>query len=464
MERRIRGELVEQEEQIVNKVDDKINKITIQMQKERDEDNITVTKNISNLSDQVKENRDQTNARLNIQDELIKEQNQKIDKHQHRIHTVEDRLEEYKHEANQAIHKLPLSHITVSCAGENYGRNIPKFHGKISNPQEYLEKLKICYDHSKKARYVGGEAENTECLIEVISSSMERSASQWWQLNKQKVNSWEQFVQIFHEKYWNKEIQSHLRQKIDLEKYRPGGYLSRTDYFLERILILKAMTPPISEEDIINILASHYDEVIQTARRVQNLNTITSFEMLLQREDMLDIQKNLQVRNRNKPEVRKNNQNNTPEHQNHPFNGRENFRAYQPKNQQQFREVTRPYEDRRQTFRNGEQPREIEHTPRTLQREPYFDKNQHNSYRFNNNKQRPNNNWNKESHDRSQHHYYNNNRRHYPSTEQEEVCNAIIRDQESEENKPIEKSETRVYTNSQYKSNSPQRSGNSLNY
>ena len=279
---------------------------------------------------------------------------------------------------------------------------------------------------------------------------MERSASQWWQLNKQKVNSWEQFVQIFHEKYWNKEIQSHLRQKIDLEKYRPGGYLSRTDYFLERILILKAMTPPISEEDIINILASHYDEVIQTARRVQNLNTITSFEMLLQREDMLDIQKNLQVRNRNKPEVRKNNQNNTPEHQNHPFNGRENFRAYQPKNQQQFREVTRPYEDRRQTFRNGEQPREIEHTQRTLQREPYFDKNQHNSYRFNNNKQRPNNNWNKESHDRSQHHYYNNNRRHYPSTEQEEVCNAIIRDQESEENKPIEKSEAKVYTNSHF--------------
>ncbi|TLY46613.1 MAG: hypothetical protein E6K54_08325, partial [Gammaproteobacteria bacterium] len=42
MERRMRGELVEQEEQIANRVDDKINKITIQMQKERDEDNTTV--------------------------------------------------------------------------------------------------------------------------------------------------------------------------------------------------------------------------------------------------------------------------------------------------------------------------------------------------------------------------------------------------------------------------------------
>jgi len=465
MEKRIQGQWNEKEDQIINKIEDKISKLNIQRQSERERDHTTFTTNLSDISNQVKSNQDQVNNKFKNQDAQINEQNQRLDKHQHRIHTMEDKLEEYKFDASQVHGKIPVNHITVSCAGEMYGHNVPKFNGKISNPQEYLEKMKRCYENNQKARYGGGEMENPECLHEVIGNSMERSASQWWQLNKPNVHSWQQFEQIFLDKYWNKEIQRHLRQKIELERYRPGGYLNRTDYFLERILILKAMTPPLNEEDIVNILASHYDEVIQTARRVQNSNTITAFEMLLQREDMLDVQKNLQLRNRIKPDIRKNPQNNSSaENQNHPFNGRENFRAYYPRNPPPAREGARPNEDRKTMFRNIEQNRDNEHFPRNHPREPYYERNQYHSNQYQNNKPMQNNNWNKDNQDRrSQNNYYKNKGRQYPSQEQMEVCNNIVMGPEVE-NKTVENAETRVYTNSHYKSRSPQRSNPSLNY
>src|SRR5436190_13932404 len=436
-----------------NKVQNQCHDLNIQIKQDREQDHITVTKNLSDISTQIKSVQDQTSYRLNDQDRKIKEQNQYMEKIEQRVHTVEDKFEENQFTQNQHQNHAPTNHIIVSCAGDNYSQNVPKFNGKLTNPQGYLEKIKRSYENYKKYRYGGQEDKNKECLHEVISDSMEKSASQWWQLNKEKVTNWLSFEQIFLEKYWNKEIQNHLKQKIELERFRPGGYLNRTDYFLERILILKAMTPPLSETDIIDILAKHYEEVIQTARRVQNLNTITSFETFLQREDMQEIQKSLQSRNKVKPETRRNHQNVPPDFQDNPFNGRENFRAYQPRSSQQYRDNNRPNEERRFAYRNHENNQyNSEHPPRTSPIDQQHNRQIYSNKKFNNYQTSQNNNWNRDNEGRNQNHYYR--KRQYPSPEQLETCNALVRSHE-EGSRLVENTETRVFTNSSQYNPSP---------
>lgn len=45
--------------------------------------------------------------------------------------------------------------------------------------------------------------------------------------------------------------------------YRRGGNMSRVHYFLKRAKILKNLTPPLSEEEIIKRLARHLDEIFK---------------------------------------------------------------------------------------------------------------------------------------------------------------------------------------------------------
>lgn len=59
--------------------------------------------------------------------------------------------------------------------------------------------------------------------------------------------------------------------------YRPQGKFSRSEYFTERIITLKAMQPPLMDDEIATCLLDHFEELIQDTRRVQRIKNIIDF-------------------------------------------------------------------------------------------------------------------------------------------------------------------------------------------
>ena len=363
LEERMSQQLANKEEQIMTTVKKQIEILDTKFQEDREDDRSSFNKQIELLKEKTSQEQELNIHQYNTTNEQLKEQERKFEKYQHRIHVVEDQVEELRHTTTKVQQSSQPSHITVTCTGSYFNKDIVKFNGKFTNPQEFLGKLRRLYERNK-IRY---EAENSkyksiDCLHEVIDSSLEHSAAQWWQLNKEKVESWDQFEDIFKEKYWNKQIQRHLKQKIELEKYKPGGRLNRVEYFLERVLTLNSMTPPLSEEEIVNILTTHYDDVIQTAQRVQHLYLIKDFEALLQREDMLDIQRNIQTRNRPRGETK-----NNPNFQGtQPFQERDHFKAYVPNHRN---EPTDREDHRYKNFLNKRSTHQSSYTEESRNRE-----------------------------------------------------------------------------------------------
>lgn len=92
----------------------------------------------------------------------------------------------------------------------------------------------------------------------------------WKEVLEQEGTTWHQT------KVWSGEISKNKRK------------LSRSEYFTERVI--KALQPPLSEDKIVTSLADHYEKIIQNARRLQRIECIIEFQLLLQREDLKDSQ------------------------------------------------------------------------------------------------------------------------------------------------------------------------------
>jgi len=81
-------------------------------------------------------------------------------------------------------------------------------------------------------------------------------------LIRNQIYNWDSFETLFLQKFWNSDIQRNIKQRLDLEHYQLGGKLNRADYFIQRVVLLKSMTSPPTEEEIINQLLPHFDEII----------------------------------------------------------------------------------------------------------------------------------------------------------------------------------------------------------
>ena len=224
---------------------------------------------------------------------LIRANQSKIEENNATVENIKQTLDDH----NQKIELLQNDtfsrpnnfspNIYVTCGNNgNLDTNLPKFTGRTHNPREYLTKLHKYYD--KTLTRQNPKIDAREHLIDTIESSLEGNASRWFSLIKEDVNTWEDFENKFLARFWNPHVQRGIKQRLENERYRPGGKLTRSEYFIERVITLKSITPSLTEDEIVTLLSEHFSELIQDARVVQNANTISAFESLLQREDIKD--------------------------------------------------------------------------------------------------------------------------------------------------------------------------------
>lgn len=253
-----------------------------------------ITQNFE-LYDHVKNTVEQVNQTIRTElNEIVtvrnEDLNRKIDqldnKTTENIRTIRLETDEFKSKMTELTNNMTQNQtsrgeqIYVTCTGGSNLTNLPTFNGRSKDPLGFLDKFKA-YLRGTQPRLNNGNGFNVlleNCLLD--------SASRWWQMVRGEVETLEEFESKFLEKYWNSDIQRGIRRRVETERYRPGGYLTKSDYFIERVMTLKRMTPVMDEEDIVTTLTSHFDRRIQDAVRVQNITTINGFERLLNREDI----------------------------------------------------------------------------------------------------------------------------------------------------------------------------------
>jgi hypothetical protein len=281
--------------------------------------------------------------------------------------------------------------IQVTCMGGSTFENLPTFNGRNKNPQEFLVKFEA-YLRNTQIR----QNQNIR-FQDLLENCLQDSASRWWQMIKSEITSYEEFEKKYLDKYWNNDIQRGIKRRVETERYRTGGYLTRSEYFVERVMTLKQMTPTLEEEDIVNLLSIHFDQRIQDAIRVQNITGIDNFEKLLNREDIEE-------------------RNNPPTHQS-------SFNNTNRKSQFERRPYPRPtHETNNQHQRSDHETNN--YTPRQYQKSSYPAYNNYKERNWQSNYQRPQRNYTQRNNPQLSE-TYTNQHNQYPTVEQQRMCQTI---------------------------------------
>lgn len=327
--------------------------------------NNTITQQTSKLNNKIDEIRDEQNRQINFQNENITHMHQQILENKNKLEDLKSNPDTTSHTKHIQVH--------VTCPGSQHMEMpIPKFNGRGNNPREFIEKLTKYYKRSLINK--NPHVDDTEHMIDLIETSLESHASQWFNLIKSELRDWDSFYRAFNEKYWSRDTQRGIKHRLEVGKYRNNGKLNRSEYFIERVTTLKSLTPPMTEEEIVILLADHFDELTQDARRVQNVNTVKDFEALLLREDLKGNDKSL--KGRTQPNQSPSKTNYPPENYRKDWRGssqnqnhhQTNFRAYQPQNRSydQRNQQTSPknhYYNKDQQLYNRNYPRYTQNAP-----------------------------------------------------------------------------------------------------
>jgi hypothetical protein len=413
-----------------NSVDTRIATIT---QQTRDEIETYSKNNIQTIQNEII-------PKIDLQTKIIESQQADINSINKAIDYCDSEIKSLKSQSK--LGNFSNGAIQVICPGnESNDRHLPKFNGRTNNPNEYLQKLERYYEKSIERNQPN---DTTEHLRDILENSFEGPASRWLQLIKRDITSWNSFSQEFLSKYWNRDIQRGIKAKIEAEKYRNNGTLSRTEYFTERVLLLQSITPTLTEEEIVATLAERFDTLIQDSINVQRITTIRDFERLLQREDIREGPK--RNKNTNQSNYQQHSRPSSPNQINKHNNDRHyDYKAYQPKYNHQNQ--NKPYNN--QAHNNHSNHQNYQHNPNNNYRHNYSHqyRNHNNNKPYNRDQSRP----------QYEPHYQQNGNRLYPTNEQSQICTMI-----RENSSPIQPEPSRITSNTGSDISSQQLNPNAL--
>lgn len=191
-----------------------------------------------------------------------------------------------------ALISPPTIYLTCRGRSNNAHNSSKKLREREHNPIEVLRKIQKYY---VKRGANNKPAYKTEHLVNTLVFCLDRCSARWFWLIKNEIWKWEEFKTAFELKYWSWEVQRSIRQKLEAEKFMHNGAFSRAEY-IERVVTLQSVQPPLPENEIVSCMSEHYEEVIQDARRVQPSKHLWEFELLLQWNDQ-----NVRTRRSNGP-------------------------------------------------------------------------------------------------------------------------------------------------------------------
>lgn len=224
-----------------------------------------------------------------------------------------EKLETVTIEKRRKLEELNSSITTVRESQERLQRRIKELDGRPVNrptggsvskelvyngrdqfPMEFLKELTEVYEtyyKDENTKWIGGH------LVE--------EASTWWKIIRDRVNNFEQFKELFTDKYWGPMEQEKARDYLEYGKYRHGTGISMIQYMEKCVLESRQLLPVLSDRHLIKKIARHFDREVQTAVVMRGVETIGGFEQLLKEYMMIAPRQNYNTSHQNHNDVRR---------------------------------------------------------------------------------------------------------------------------------------------------------------
>lgn len=129
-----------------------------------------------------------------------------------------------------------------------------------------------------------------EDVMTIISQTLSKKAKSWF-VSLKNVKSFEEFEDVFRQRYWNEPTKHGLKNFVEMGKWIKGSG-TRVDHAEGVITTIRELEMEISEPDMITKIARHFDNVTALAFRMQNINDTGKLYDFLTELDRIDASTN----------------------------------------------------------------------------------------------------------------------------------------------------------------------------
>ena len=134
---------------------------------------------------------------------------------------------------------------------------LPKFGNENNqNPLKFIRELENFFEM---------RAVPERMKLTIVKNCLTHNAASWFEMLNTDESVYHDFKKRFLDHYWDKNKQDEIRLKLNNGKFNPKGYLKMADYFIQIGQLSKLLEPPIQPQELINIVANHYNPEIRSA-------------------------------------------------------------------------------------------------------------------------------------------------------------------------------------------------------
>lgn len=165
---------------------------------------------------------------------------------------------------------------------KHWSRELPIFQGKTSeNPMAFIKHF-----DEYVALFGLTEKEALKCLNLCLKST----AYFWWEIERERINSYDEFKDSFRAQFWNAQVQGNLRARMHSERFDPKKGKGVEEHLSEVYERSRNLSPPMDDTEFVAMVIGQlpYRYQIQWAGRLPG--TLAEFREQLINYDRLDKQ------------------------------------------------------------------------------------------------------------------------------------------------------------------------------
>ena len=150
-----------------------------------------------------------------------------------------------------------------------------KYNGTDRYPMEFLRELS-----ELQSIYYPGD-------VKWIGRHLEADTAIWWRVVRDRITNFDEFKELFTQKYWGQEKQDAIRDNLEYGRYNWNGSLSAVQYMERKLFESRQLTPPMTDRQLIKI-ARHCRREIEIAVVTRGINSIRNLESLISEYAMIN--------------------------------------------------------------------------------------------------------------------------------------------------------------------------------
>ena len=121
--------------------------------------------------------------------------------------------------------------------------------------------------------------------IQIVSQALEAAAKDWWHFHETDVVEYNQFKNLFKERFWNSTIQRQTSRKVEFGTFYAGARLNRVTFATTTFGYAKELELTYSDGELTEKLPDHFEKGIRHAFTDQQVKSKSTLFQILTNYD-----------------------------------------------------------------------------------------------------------------------------------------------------------------------------------